>query len=80
MWKNADSLEVVGKGEVAAPENWEVLNPCSVEMSPRALVSLSRTVVMVVFPSNDFCRDERLLFLLIHFEPDSAAFACISAT
>lgn len=32
---------------------------------------------MVVLPSNDFCRDEMLLFLQIHFEPDSAAFACI---
>lgn len=27
--------------------------------------------------SNDFCRGERLLFLQIHFEPGSAAIACI---
>lgn len=26
---------------MAAPENWEVLNPCSVEVSPRASVSLN---------------------------------------
>lgn len=64
-----------GRGEVAALQNWEVLNPCSAEVSPRASVSLSRLAFLsrtvMVMLSDDFYRGERLLFLKINFEPDS---------
>lgn len=65
------------------PGNWEVLNPCSAEMPPRASVLLSRdrpsssSAAAVVLLLNDLCRDERLLFLQIYFEPDPAVSACI---
>lgn len=49
----------------------------SIGVFKQRLAILSRTAVMVVLSSNDCCREERLLFLQIHFEPDSAAFAYI---
>lgn len=78
---DADSLEAVGEERWQAPENSEFLSPGSAEMPPRASVLLSRdwpplsSAVTVLL--NDLCRDEKLLFLQIHFEPDPAVFACI---
>lgn len=62
-------------------ENWEFLNPCSAETSPRASVLLSRdgpssSCVAVVLSLNGLCRDEGLLVLQIFFEPDPAVSAC----
>jgi len=82
VWGNADSLEGVGKERWRALKNWKVLNPCLAEMPPRASVLLSRdwpssSSVAAVLLLNDLCRDERLLFLQIHFEPDPAISACV---